>query len=74
MALRWENYCEIADALNEAYPEQPLLDLGDDELLKMVTTLPGFEDTATPTDERVLPAIWNRWVSIAYPDDETSAG
>lgn len=74
MGLRWENYCEIADALNEAYPEQPLLDLGDDELLKMVTSLPDFEDAATPADERALSAIWNRWVSVAYPDDDASAG
>ena len=61
-------------SLNEAYPEQPLLDLGDDELLKMVTSLPDFEDAATPADERALPAIWNRWVSVAYPDDDASAG
>ena len=73
MGLRWENYCEIADALNEAFPEQPLLDLGDEELLKMVTSLPEFEDTSVPQGERVLPAIWNRWVSVAYPDDDSSA-
>jgi len=73
MALRWENYPEIADALNEAYPDQPLLDLSDEELIKLVTSLPDFADTPVPEDERAITAVWNRWVAIAYPDDNDAA-
>ena len=67
MALHWKDYCEIADALNEAYPDQALKDMEDGELIRLVRTLPDFDDAAEP-DEKVLSAIWNRWVFVAYPE------
>ena len=67
MALRWKDYCEIADALNEAYPDQALTDMKDEELIRLVKTLSDFDDPSDP-DETVLGAIWNRWVYVAYPE------
>ena len=66
--MHWEDYCDIADALNEAYPDKSLKDLGKDELVRLVKSLPDFDDAAEPT-EMVLDAIWNRWVYVAYPED-----
>lgn len=67
MALRWKDYCDIADALNEAYPDMALTDMPDGELVRLVKSLPDFADDAEP-DETVLSAIWNRWVYVAYPE------
>ena len=67
MALQWKNYCEIADALNEAYPDKALKDMENEELIRLVRSLPDFKDAGEP-DETVLSAIWNRWVYVAYPE------
>ncbi len=68
MALQWKNYCEIADALNEAYPDKALKDMENEELIRLVKSLPDFDDAGNP-DETVLSAIWNRWVYVAYPEN-----
>lgn len=67
MSLCWKDYVEIADALNEAYPDKALTDMPDDELISLVRSLDDFEDESEP-NEVVLGAIWNRWVFVAYPD------
>lgn len=67
MALRWKDYCDIADALNEVYPDMALTDMPNEELIRLVKSLPEFADDADP-DETVLGAIWNRWVYVAYPE------
>ena len=56
------------DALNEAYPDKALTDMKDEELIRLVKSLPDFDDAGEP-DETVLSAIWNRWVYVAYPED-----
>ena len=38
--MHWEDYCDIADALNEAYPDKSLKDLKKEELVRLVKTLP----------------------------------
>ncbi len=68
MALEWKDYCEIADALNEAHPEKALTDMKDEELISLVKALPDFGAQSEPTEE-TLSAIWNRWVYVAYPED-----
>lgn len=68
MALHWEDYCDIADALNAAYPDKALTDMKNEELIRLVKALPDFKDDGEPND-LTLSAIWNRWVYVAYPED-----
>lgn len=68
MSYGWKDYCEIADALNEAYPDQSLTNMKLEELIRLVKSLPDFQDDSEP-DELVLDAIWNRWVYVGYPEE-----
>ena len=36
MSYGWKDYCEIADALNEAYPDQSLTNMKPEELIRLV--------------------------------------
>lgn len=67
MSLQWKDYVEIADELNELYPDKALTDMKDEELISLVRALPDFEDESDP-DETVLGAIWNRWVYVGYQE------
>ena len=67
MSLTWKDYVEIADKLNETYPDKCLTDMPDEELVSLVRALPDFDDQSEP-DETVLGAIWNRWVYVGYPE------
>lgn len=69
MSLKWENYWEIAEALNDAYTDIDLSSLDDDTLLKMITELPGFEDTPAPAGKYDLDAVMTSWINLAYPEE-----
>ena len=68
--MNWDNYLEIGVALQQTYPAANHLTLEQEELVALVTKLPGFEDAPTPPDQKSLSAISFAWVAAAAgPDD-----
>lgn len=68
MSLSWDKYWEIAEALSEAYPDQPLLDLEEDELHELIKALPDFDDDKAPTSGD-LHSVWVSWTDIVNPEE-----
>jgi FeS assembly protein IscX len=61
MALTWNEPLAIAWALEEAYPDADPLDLNFVDLHRMITSLPGFDDDPSASDEARLEAIVMAW-------------
>ncbi len=60
--LTWDDAEEIAELLNELYPDvDPLYDIHFGELLEWVTKLDEFEDDPDETSEARLEAIQMAW-------------
>ena len=68
MPLQWERYWEIAEALNKAYPAQSLVGLKNEELLKMIVSLPDFADEPVPPGDRELEAVLTCWTEVGAPE------
>lgn len=68
MSLSFEKYWEIAEALNEAHPTQPLLNLEEGKLYEMIKALPDFDDDTAPTSGD-LHSVWVSWTDLAYPEE-----
>jgi len=68
--MNWNNYTEIAKKLDEVYPNSRVdaLALSNDELKKMIVSLPGFTgDENDPEADLHRKFIRNEWVDIRIP-------
>ena len=68
MRLSWANQTDIAAALLETYPAADRLTLDHDGLLKLIHTLPSFDDVSTPPRAACLDHILWTWMRLADED------
>ncbi len=61
--MRWTDIHDIAIALEEMYPAVDILTVRFTDLWKWVQALPGFDDDAERSNERILEAIQMAWLS-----------
>lgn len=73
MTLKWENYGDIADALEASYPEEDLVNIDRSRLLDLVHKLPEFDDAAEPQDKELIDAVLYAWIGAGSPPDEERA-
>lgn len=68
--MDWEDWHEIAKALEEKYPDASIsgLDMSNSELIEKVLSLPGFIGEKEPEDELDVKFIREEWVSIRMPE------
>jgi FeS assembly protein IscX len=59
--LYWDSTYAIVLALMESYPNQRPVDTGLEELVTLVTALPGFEDDPSLATEQILYDILTVW-------------
>ncbi len=59
--LYWDSTYAIAMALMESYPEQRPIDTGLEELITLITALPGFEDDPDLATDQILYDILTTW-------------
>lgn len=60
--LRWTDVQDIAIELEERHPEADNVNLRFTDLHRWVMELPGFEDDATRSNEKILEAIQAAWI------------
>ena len=72
--MNWNNYAEIAKKLDEVYPNSRVdaLSLSNEELKKMIVSLPGFTGGINDPDiDLHRKFIRNEWVDIRMPRSST---
>ena len=62
--MKWTDIEEIAETLNEHYPEVDVMRLRFTDLHRYVTELPGFNDLPDKSNERILEAIQAAWFEL----------
>jgi FeS assembly protein IscX len=68
--MNWDDYEAIGEALHQTYPNANHLTIRTDELIALVSRLPGFKGALIPPDPRTLSAVSFAWVAaVAGPDD-----
>jgi len=68
--MNWSNYTEIANMLVKHYPNSPVTvpELSDDDLIKMVISLPDFKgDKNDPDVGKHIIYVRNVWISTLFP-------
>jgi FeS assembly protein IscX len=60
--MKWTDVNEIAIELSEAHPEQDPLKINFVDLRNWVLALPGFDDDAKRSGEKILEAIQQAWI------------
>ena len=69
--MDWTDYTDIAEKLDELYPDTRIdaLSLSNDELIKMIVSLPDFTGDKNETKADLhRKFIRNEWVSIRMPE------
>ena len=70
--MDWNDVDAIARAWSAGHEDVNYLVLTDDELVALVTALPGFDGPAIPGNRTILAAITSAWIEIendGEPDD-----
>jgi FeS assembly protein IscX len=60
--LRWTDVRDIAIELEEAHPDADNVNLRFTDLHRWVMELPGFDDDANRSNEKILEAIQAAWI------------
>lgn len=68
MALKWSDVDELAQALENLYPQTDLSVLEYDELREMAAGVNGFDDSSVP-DNDDMEAVINAWIAIQFPEE-----
>ncbi|MBP3402921.1 MAG: Fe-S cluster assembly protein IscX [Alphaproteobacteria bacterium] len=68
MALKWSDVDELAQALENLYPQTDLSVLEYGELQKMAAGVDGFDDSSVP-DNDDMEAVINAWIGIQFPEE-----
>jgi len=71
MQLSWSNQADIAAILLRTYPDADRLSLTHERLLKLILSLPDFNDAPAPPKPACLDHILWTWMRLA---DSDSAG
>jgi FeS assembly protein IscX len=72
--MTWNDFQQLGEALNEAYPKVNYGLVSNADLVKLVAGLPGFAGPPLPPDEAVLSAIGFAWVAAAEGADDPEPG
>ena len=64
MKITWEEYAKIAEALSKKFIEIDLVNITDDQVIKMVLSLDDFEGAEKPSDPDLIDAIVNVWAQL----------
>ena len=72
MALKWSDIEDLAQALEQLYPETDLSVLEHDELRRMVAGIKGFDDASEPDDDD-MEAVISTWINIQFPEEAERA-
>ncbi len=62
--MLWADIEEIAERLEEEYPEEDIINLRFTDLHLWVTEMRGFEDDPEKSNERILEAIQAAWLEL----------
>ncbi len=62
MGLRWTDIHDLAIELEDAHPDADIVNLRFTDLWKWVRELPGFDDDADKSSEKILEAIQMAWL------------
>ncbi len=65
MKLDWDNFGDIAVALEDQYAGEDLVNINEKKLLKLILSLPEFSGSAEPKDEHVLDDVLSAWNRLA---------
>lgn len=68
MALTWSDVDELAQALENLYPQTDLSVLEYDELRQLVASVDGFDDSSVP-DDYDMESVINAWINIQFPEE-----
>ncbi len=68
MKLDWENFGDIAAALEAKYPGEDLVNINEKKLLQLIHSLPEFVGNKEPKDGEILGDILSAWLSVADYD------
>ena len=66
--MNWSEIEEIAQLLEENYPDEDISDLKLSYLEEMIRAMPEFEDVGTETTRQVLEDIMDTWLEIRRED------
>lgn len=66
--LNWNNYGSLALILNELYPDEDLVKLGEQAAIDYVRKLPNFADSKVP-DHELVDALIYTWMSLGDDED-----
>jgi FeS assembly protein IscX len=67
--MRWTDVEEIAEILEETYPEEDVENIRFTKLHKYVVNLLDFDDDPGRSNERVLEAIQGKWIELRQEND-----
>ena len=62
--MRWLDIEEIAESLEETYPDADIVSLRFTLLRKMILDLREFEDSEEKCNEKILEAIQAEWIEL----------
>ena len=62
--MKWFDVEDIAESLEELFPEEDLLRIRFTDLKKKVIALDGFHDNVDNCNEKVLEAIQASWIEL----------
>lgn len=66
--MRWTDIEEIAEVLEELYPEVDVQNIRFTQLHQLVTELLDFEDNPNNSNEKILEAIQSTWIELREED------
>ncbi|MBA4249683.1 MAG: Fe-S assembly protein IscX [Candidatus Puniceispirillum sp.] len=64
MTLKWIDTEDIAEALNDAFPDINVLSIRFTDLWQWVQSLKDFSDSPEKCNEKILEAIQAEWIKI----------
>ncbi|WCR58759.1 MAG: Protein IscX [Wolbachia endosymbiont of Ctenocephalides felis wCfeF] len=60
--MKWFDIEDIAEALEEKFPDEDIVNIRFTELKKKVSSLEGFDDDEKRCNEKILEAIQVAWI------------
>ncbi len=60
--MKWTDIYEIAESLNEHYPDYDVMSIKFTDLRRLVMELPDFDDKPGYCNEKILEAIQAAWL------------
>ncbi|MBE0647557.1 MAG: Fe-S cluster assembly protein IscX [Bacteroidales bacterium] len=62
--MKWNDYTTIAESLEESFSDVDLMQISDEDLVRLVNSLSAFSEKGAPPPEDVLGAIMTVWIQL----------